>query len=338
MKNRTVLLVAALCCLSFVFSVSASAKDLSLSSWLPPKHPIVADMIVPWIENVKTATEGRVDIKILAKGLGHPKVHFDIAKDGLADVTFGVHGYQPGRFLLTKSVEFPFFGDSAEATSVAYWRVHQKHLAKGNEHRGVHLLSVFTHGPGIIHNSKKDINSIADLKGMKFRIGGGVVAEVAKSLGMVGLLKPASKNYEILSRGVADGTLLPGESLKSFKITKLVPHSTIVPGGLYNTSFFLVMNSNTFNGLSKKDQEAVTRVSGEAFARLAGKAWDAADKIGIQAAKDDGATITMASDSFVEEIKNATSHIEADWVKKVNSKGIDGAAVMAMLRQEASAK
>ncbi|MCP4295823.1 MAG: TRAP transporter substrate-binding protein, partial [Proteobacteria bacterium] len=295
MKNRIILSVATLFCLSFILSSSAMAKDLRLSSWLPPKHPIVANMIVPWIKNVNTITEGRVNIKILAKGLGHPKVHFDIAKDGLADVTYGVHGYQPGRFFMTKSVELPFFGDSAEATSVAYWRVHQKHLAKVNEHRGVQLLSVFTHGPGAIHNSKKDINSVADLKGMKFRVGGGIVADVTKSLGMIGLLKPASKNYEILSRGVADGTLLPLESLKSFRITKLVPHTTIVPGGLYNTSFFLVMNRNTFKSFSMKDQEGVMRVSGEAFARLSGRAWDAADKVGLQATKDDGATVTTAS-------------------------------------------
>ena len=336
MKKRIISSTAVLFFVCTVAVSSISAKDLTLSSWLPTRHPIVSAMVVPWIKNVKEITEGRVKIKILAKGLGHPKLHFDIAKDGLADITYGVHGYQPGRFFMTKAAELPFFGNSAEATSVAYWRVHQKYLSKANEHRGVQLLSVFTHGPGMIHNSKKDIKSISDLKGMKFRVGGGVVADVAKSLGMIGLLKPASKNYEILSRGVADGTLLPAESLVSFKIGKLVPHTTAVPGGLYNVSFFLVMNGDTFKGLSKKDQKLVMKVSGEAFAKMAGKAWDVADKIGLQSVIKGGTLIT-ASPAFVAEIKNATKQIEADWIKKAKAKGVDGTAVMKMLREEVKA-
>ncbi len=311
---------------------------LTLSSWLPPGHPIVAQMIVPWAENVKKATDGRVSVQILAKGLGHPKVHFDIAKDGLADVTYSVHGYTPGRFLATKAVEMPFLGDSAEALSVAYWRVHEKHLAKADEHAGVKLLSLFTHGPGAIHTAKKDIKSVADMAGVKYRIGGGVVNDVATSLGTVPLLKPASKNYELLSNGVADGTLLPMESIKSFKILDLVPHTTQVPGGLYNVSFFLVMNTDSFNKLSKEDQAAIESVSGEAFAKLAGQAWDKVDMEGLEAMKANGNTVMTADDAFVADIKEKTAHIEAAWVKEIKDKhGIDGEAVMKDIRAEVAA-
>jgi TRAP-type C4-dicarboxylate transport system substrate-binding protein len=311
---------------------------LTVSSWLPPKHPIVANMIVPWGENVRKATDGRVTIKILAKGLGHPKVHYDIAKDGLADVTYGVHGYTPGRFLATKAVEFPFLSDSAEALSVAYWRVHEKYLKAAHEHAGVQVLGLFTHGPGAIHNAKVDVRSVSDVAGMKFRVGGGVVNDVAKALGMVPLLKPASKNYELLSNGVADGTLLPLESIKSFKIIDLVPHTTVVPGGLYDVSFFLVMNKAKFDGLSEADRKAIMSVSGEAFSRLAGRAWDAADAAGLAAMKAAGNTVITAPDAMVAEIKERTKGIEAAWVAQVKDKyGIDGAAVMRDLRAEVRA-
>ena len=53
-------------------------------------------------------------------------------------------------------------------------------------------------------------------------IGGGVVADVAKSLGVTPIMASATKNYEMLSNGVADGTFLPMESIKSFKLTKLL--------------------------------------------------------------------------------------------------------------------
>lgn len=307
--------------------------ELTLSSWLPPGHPIVRDMILPWGENVKKATDGRVTVKVLAKGLGHPKIHYDIARDGLADVTYSVHGYTPGRFVMTKAVEFPFLSDSAEALSVAYWRVHEKYLSKADEHKDVKLLGVFTHGPGAIHNAKKDIKSVADMKGLKFRVGGGVVNDVAKALDTTPLLKPASKNYELLSHGVADGTLLPLESIKSFKIIKLVPHTTTVPGGLYNVSFFLVMNQAKFDSLSKEDQAAIESVSGEAFAKLAGQAWDKVDQDGLAAMKEAGNTVITADQAMVDDIAARTGQLESDWVAKATAAGIDGKAVMAELRE-----
>ncbi|RTE64830.1 TRAP transporter substrate-binding protein [Amphritea opalescens] len=306
---------------------------LTLSSWLPPTHPVVSQMIVPWTQQVEEVTEGRVKINILAKGLGHPKIHYDIARDGLADITYSVHGYTPGRFTLTKIVEFPFGGNSAEALSVAYWRVYEKYLAKANEHKGTQVLSVFTHGPGQIHNSQKAVTSVGDLKGMKLRVGGGVINDIATALDTVPLLKPSSKSYELLSHGVADGTLLPMESVTAFKVQDLVKHTTIVPGGLYNISFFLVMNQDRFRSISKADQAAIMSVSGEAFAKLAGSVWDAADAKALAEMKANGNEITVADDAFIADVKQRTSTLEADWFKAAKKKGVDGAAALAELRQ-----
>ncbi len=331
MKKTRLAVAATLVTLAMAGTATAET-ELTLSSWLPPGHPIVKNMILPWGENVKKATDGRVTVKVLAKGLGHPKIHYDIARDGLADVTYSVHGYTPGRFVMTKAVEFPFLSDSAESLSVAYWRVHEKYFAKANEHKDVKLLGVFTHGPGAIHNSKKDIKSVADMKGLKFRVGGGVVNDVAKALDTTPLLKPASKNYELLSKGVADGTLLPLESIKSFKIIKLVPHTTTVPGGLYNVSFFLVMNQAKFDSLSKEDQAAIESVSGEAFAKLAGQAWDMVDQAGLAAMKEAGNTVVTADQAMVDDIAARTGQLEVDWIAKATAAGVDGKAAMAELR------
>ncbi len=325
--------VAAGMILTATAGMASAETKLTLSSWLPPTHPIVTDMIKPWTEKVKEATEGRVTVNILAKGLGHPKIHYDIARDGLADITYSVHGYTPGRFVMTKIAEFPFAGDSAEAQSVAYWRVHEKYLAKANEHKDTQLLGLMTHGPGLINNSKKTVSSVADLKGMKLRVGGGVVNDVAKALDAVPLLKPASKSYELLSHGVADGTLLPAESIMSFKIQDLVKHTTVVPGGLYNVSFFLVMNRDRFADLSEQDQKAIMSVSGESFAVMAGKAWDAADKAALEAAKANGNEIVVANDAFIADVKARTAHLEGEWVKEASKRGVDGAAALKELRE-----
>ncbi len=320
------------------FGGAANAETtLTLSSWLPPKHPIVANMIVPWIKQVEAATNGSVKIRILAKAAGKPPAHFDLAKDGQVDISYGVHGYQPGRFLLTKAVEMPFLGDSAVATSVAYWRVYKKHMEEQNEHRGTKVLGVFTHGPGQMFNAKRPINTLSDFHGLKIRVGGGVINDVTKAMGVTALLKPAPKSYELMSNGVADGTFFPKESIKSFKLTKLVRYGTLVPGGLYNTSFFLVMNPAKFASLSKADQAAIEKVSGENFSRIAGKGWDDADMAGVAAMKADGVKLSTASAALISEIKSKTSGIEANWVAAVKAKGVDGAKIMSDLRAEITA-
>ncbi len=307
---------------------------LTFSNWLPPTHPISAGMIQPWAEDVAKASAGRIKVNILPKPLGSPVAHFDIVRDGQADAVYTVHGYTPGRFVLSKIAEFPFLGDRAEVTSVAYWRIYEKFLAKADEHKGIKVLSLFTHGPGIIFNTKRPVQKIADFQGLKIRVGGGVVNDVTKALDVTALLKPAPESYELLANGVADGVFFPGESVASFKLTGLIKYATIVPGGLYNTSFVLAMNEAKFNSLPKADQDAITSVSGEAFARLAGKAWDKADGEGLETLKAAGGQIITAEPAFVAEIMKRTQPIEAAWYAEAKAKGVEGQVALAALREE----
>ena len=94
------------------------------------------------------------------------------------------------------------------------------------------------------------------------------------------------------------------------------------------------MNEAKFKSLSKADQDAIMKVSGENYARLAGKVWDAADEGGLKdmiAAKVD---IHDASPTLVAEIKAKTEGLEKAWYDEAKAKGIDGAAVMAEFRAE----
>lgn len=312
-------------------TIQAETK-LTMSSWLPAGHPLVRDVMVPWAKSIEVATEGRVKVMMLPSALGHPRMHYDIAAEGQADITYSAHGYTPGRFNLYKMVEFPFGGESAEATSVAYWRIYNKHLSKANEHKNTKLLGLFTHGPGHIHNSRRSISSAADMKGLKLRVGGGIMNELTTALEAISLQQPSSSTYEMISSGVADGTLFPLESVPAFNIEKKTTFTTLVPGGLYNFSFFVVMNSDRFNKLPAKDRTAIEKVSGEALARLAGRMWDTEDAKGLEVIKANGNEVLVANEAFQQEIRNASKPMEDEWLKQVKSLGIDGAATLKEFR------
>jgi TRAP-type C4-dicarboxylate transport system substrate-binding protein len=118
--------------------------------------------------------------------------------------------------------EFAFLGGSAEPVSVALQRLYARSPTMAEEHKGVKVITVFTHGPGIVFDARRPIAKAEDLTGLKGRVGGGVVNEIGKALGMNGTFKPATESCELLSSGVMDGTLFLVESVESFKIDKVL--------------------------------------------------------------------------------------------------------------------
>jgi TRAP-type C4-dicarboxylate transport system substrate-binding protein len=320
----------------FLVSAPAGAQVvLNASSWVPPAHPLTANMLVPLCEDIARVTSGRVKCNVLPKPPVAAPQTFDGVANGLMDLSFTTHGYTPGRFALTEAPEFPFMGDTAEVTAVAYQRIHERMLAKADEHKGVVVLSVFTHGPGQMYNTKRPINTLKDLEGLKIRVGGGVVTDVAKALGAVVILKPAPESYELLSSGVADGVFFPKESPASFKFIPLIKYATFVPGGLYNTAFVWMANPAKWNSIPEADRKLIAPLLGEALARRSGIAWDEADAKGVAAMQDAKLPMAVASPQLMAEIRARTAGLEAEWIeKKAKPKGVDGAAVLKALRAE----
>ena len=332
---RTSLATAAAALLLALGAGTAVAQTtLTMSSWVGPTHLLTRDVLGGWAAAVEKATQGRVKFQMLTKHPSAAPGTFDAVRDGLVDVSYVTASYTPARHPLPLVAELPGAGATAEINSVAFSRVHWKYLQAANEYKGVKLLGVFTHGPGQMFTVKKPINAVADLAGMKIRSGGGISEASAKALGASPLVKPAPESYELLSSGVADGTFFPSESIKSFNLDKVVKFATLFPGGFYSSSFGFFMNEDKWNKLSKQDQDAIQSVSGEALARLAGKAWDAADKIGQETLKAAGATISEASPAFVAEVRTRTEPLVQEWIKSANAKGVDGAKVVAEFREE----
>jgi TRAP-type C4-dicarboxylate transport system substrate-binding protein len=306
---------------------------LTVANWLPPSHPLVSELIVPMTEQIAEATGGEVTATILPAPLGPPQAHFDFAVNGVADITFGVQGYNPGRFKTTNIVELPFLGDSAEDISVAYWRVFDQMLRDAGEYDDVHVLSVFSHGPGEVFLKSGDVASPEVLDGVKLRVGGGIVHEVASALGAVPVEGPSSKAYELLSQGVADGILFPYESVNFFKLIPQLDEAISVPGGLYNTSFYIVMNKAKWDSLDPEQQDAIDTVAGEALARMAGRMWDAADAAG-KAAMEGEITITPATEAQLAAWEGALSPLVQAKLDEAAETGIDAEAAFEMLKAE----
>lgn len=327
--------LSALAAAALLGAGTVSAQTVfTVSSWLPPTHTL-STVQKNWCDALEKESTGRMKCNILPKGVVAAPGTFDAVRDGLADISYTVDGYTPGRFINTQVAEFPFLGDSAVATSVAYQRIYSKYFAPLGEHRGVKVLGVFTHGPGIIFNAKKPVATAADAASLKFRIGGGNINELSKAMGWNTTLKAAPESFELLSTGVMDGTFFPDESVASFKLS-MIKHATTFPGGLYNTSFVFMMNPAKYNSLSAQDKAVVDKLSGEPAARMFGEGWDkvdAASRDGVQKAQ--GVARIQADKAFVKAVADKQDYLETKWAAAAQVKGLtDPKKVLAEFRSE----
>lgn len=314
----------------------AADHTLTISSWAPPSHGVNAQLWPNLVKMIEDATDGKVTAEI-KYGLAPPPAQMDLVMDGAADITWIFHGYNPGRFSAFKLIELPGYEGNAEAASVAYWRVHEAHLAALNEHKGVKLIALMTHGPGEVH-SNKPIKTLADLNGLKTRMPGGVASDIGAELGMIGIRVPAPKVYETLASGAADAVTMPFESRKGFKLTEVAKNVLEMPNGFYRGSFALIMSQEAFDALPADIQAALDeKVFGEPASRMAGTVWDAIDATGrevTEAASDN--TITVASDAdqaaFAKIAAKEIAAVKAD----LAAKGVDAEAAYKMVQDEMS--
>ena len=182
--------------------------------------------------------------------------------------------------------------------------------------------------------TKKPVNGIADVQGLKIRTGGGIAEKVAKALGASAFVKPAPESYELLSSGVADGVFFPLESIISFKLETVLAQATLFPGGMYSSAFGFFMNEDKWNKLAKQDQDAIEKISGEHIARLAGNSWDAADQKGMDALKKSGVKIVNADAAFVAEVKKRSAPIIDEWITAASAKGLEASKILTEFREE----
>lgn len=312
----------------------AADYNLTIAGWAPPTHGLNATMWPNLIKMMEEATDGQVSGEIKF-GLAPPPALMDLVQDGAADMAIIFHGYQPGRFVGTKLIELPGYEGSAEDASVAYWRVYEKYLAPLDEHKGVKLLALHTHGPGQLHTNA-DVNSLADMDGLKTRIPGGVAGDVGTELGLVGIQVPAPKVYETLASGAADAVAMPLESRKGFKLTEVARNVFEMPGGFYRGSFAMIMNQETFDNLPDDVKAALdSEVFGERTSRMLGQVWDQIDKEGMEVTKATADnSIRVASDADVAAYKPIIDKVTVSVLAELSDKGVDAAAAHEMVKSE----
>jgi TRAP-type C4-dicarboxylate transport system substrate-binding protein len=254
MKTATKFIAAACALLCSVLAVApthaAMAADtpieLKFGHWIPPQHPLHPAWLA-WAESIAKDSGGSIKITIYpSQQLGKAFDHYDMARDGIADISYVNPGYQPGRFPVIAAGELPFLISNAKEGSAAIDEWYRKYAAK--EMKDVHFCYAFVHDPGTFHGRKKIVEP-GDIKGMKVRPADATIGQFVTLLGGTNVQASAPEARDMLERGVADVITFPWNSLYLFGIDKVVKYH--MDAALYVTTFTVVINKAKYEGMSE---------------------------------------------------------------------------------------
>jgi TRAP-type C4-dicarboxylate transport system substrate-binding protein len=261
---------------------------------------------------------------------GTPPQLFDQAKDGVADIVWTLPGYQAGRFLATEVFELPFMVSSAEKASKALWDYAAKNARE--EYKGVKPL-IFHVIPGTqLHTTNKQIKTLADFKGLKLRAPNRMATKLVSALGATPVPMPVPQVAESLAKGVIDGTVLPWEVIPSLKIQEIVKFHTETPAGqafIATSAFVFAMNPGRYESLPADLKKVIDANSGAETSAWAGKIWDSVTAPARQTAVDRKNTFYAVPAAEVALWHKSAEGVNAEWVKEVAAKGLDGQKLIA---------
>ncbi|HWP15027.1 MAG TPA: TRAP transporter substrate-binding protein [Xanthobacteraceae bacterium] len=324
MRGKIIALSAALCLAAGAAAAQDKTIELRLSHWVPPSHPL-QKALEEWGASIEKASGGTIKYKIYpSQQLGKAFDHYDMARDGIADVTYVSPGYQPGRFPVIDAGNLPFMVSNAKEGSGALDEWYRKYA--GKEMGDVHFCFAFFHDPGTFHSTKKKIVVPGDIKGMKIRPAHATMASWVTQLGGTNVNAAAPEVRDVLEKGVADAVTFPWGSIPLFGIDKVTKYH--MEAALYATSFVWVMNKAKYNEMSAAQKKVIDDHCTTQWAIRAASPWADFEHAGIKKLKDEGHDVYPLTSEQLAEWKKSAEPVVQTWADAVKKAGNDPDAVL----------
>ena len=316
--------------LLFVIALSTSSVfgetqpiKLKYSLFWPAPHKCT-QTATEWAREIEKRTNGRVKITMFPGAtLTQADKCYDGVVKGISDIGSSVLSYTRGRFPLMEVIELPLGYKSAVQATNLVNAVYRKFKPK--ELDDVKVMYFMSHGPGVIH-TKKPVNKLEDLKGMKIR-STGTVAKISAALGAIPVAMPQPDTYDALSKGIVEGLMSPVEVLQGWKFGEVVSYTTLDTATAYGLGFFIVMNMEKWNSLSPDIQKIIEQINEEWIVK-AGKNYDDQDTDSMKFVQERGHKfIRLAPEEEARWVK-AVANLKDEYVQSMKAKGLPGDEVL----------
>ncbi|SFP49329.1 TRAP transporter substrate-binding protein [Tranquillimonas alkanivorans] len=324
--------------LALTGAAQAQEYTFKLHHFLGAQSPAQTQMLEPWAEAVEENSGGRVEIEIYpAMTLGgRPPELIQQVRDGVVDLVWTVNGYTPGLFPRTEVMELPtVFKNDPVAANLALYDMWQDGDL-GDEYRGTEPMFLHVHAGQAIHMADEPVRMPADLEGKNMRIPTRTGAWVIEALGANPTAMPVPELPQALQKGVVDGAFIPWEIIPPLKIQDQTEYQ--IEGAdeerFGTTTFQVSMNQAKWESLPEDIQQAFRDASGPEWWAEVGRVWRATDDFGIDLATKAGNEHIVLSEEETQAFRDALQPVVDRWIEDVESKGVDGAALVETAREK----
>ena len=282
---------------------TAGAQTVLRSSDTHPDGYPTVEAVKYFGELVKERTDGRYEVEVYHSAqLGQEADTIEQVRSGVIDLNRVSMAPWNSLVPATLIPSLPYLFRSPEhARNVMSGPIGDE-IAKGFEEHGVVLLAYYDGGARSFYNSTKPINSLEDLKGMKFRvIQSDVFVDMVAALGASATPMPYGEVYSAIETGVIDGAEnnFPSyESAKHYEVAKnfSLDEHTIVPE-------VFVMSKIAWDKLSPEDKDIFKQAARESMRRQ-WELWDARVAESRKIVEEAGSQITTPEKQpFIDAMK-----------------------------------
>jgi TRAP-type C4-dicarboxylate transport system substrate-binding protein len=282
-----------------------------------------------WAETLNKRSGGRLKVEVFPSNqMGSLPHQFDLARTGVADMSFAMHGGTPGRFPLSELSHVAFLIPNAEVGSEALTSLLPGYLDE--EYESVHVLCLTTTTPLALVTTKVAVRRPEDLKGLRIRHPDTVAAATLSALGAVPVYTEPAQIADALNKGTIDGALLAWEALESFQISARY----VTDWGGNVTTFVLAMNRTAYDRLPTDLKKLIDDTTGLTAAQEMGKATDKAALDGRVYARKNKMEIIDLSPDERKAFETATSAAIAKLVADQEQKGLKAAQFFKALKEK----
>jgi TRAP-type transport system periplasmic protein len=297
----------------FAFTAVAHAENYQATTWLEPSHILTSFGYVPYLEDIKTVTEGAVDFELYTSGALVPaKTTLSGVGDDVAQVGLVAAAYTPSELPLSGMInDFAFAAVDPLATSLALTELAMTNKRFQDEYaqHGTVVLGAYS-TPTYLFACMTDITSVEEIKGKKIRTAGTAQNEWISSLGAVPVSVPSTDIYSGLERGSIDCTLGDATNLENGPMIAEVAKSlTLLEAGT-SLGMSYVYNKDFWTNIGPENRRKILDVTGKALA-LTQIEYEAAVSMALEKTKARGVVFNEPDQSLVDSIANfRTSLIE----------------------------
>lgn len=327
--NRRLVLTAALAAGAAALALAAPASAQQIKWNLPAAYANTnfhTENLVEFAKDVERLTNGKLSITVHGNAslFRAPEIKRAVAtgQAQIGEVLISIHENENPLFGLDV---VPFLATSfPEAKKL--WEAAKPSISKALDAQGLMVLMAVPWPPQGIY-AKRDLNTVADMRGLKWRAYNVGTARIAEIVGAQALTVQAAELPQALATGVVDSFMSSGATGYDSKVWETLTHFYDTQAWIPNNITFV--NKAAFNALDKATQDAVLKAASDAEARGRRVAEERTNWF-LKELAAKGMKVQAPSPAFKDGLAKVGEQLTADWLRKA---GADGQAVISAFKR-----